>query len=278
MNGRVHRPYRDKIKSITTVIGVLDKPGLPWGAANETAAFAVHHQAEWDHLSYADAYDRLRKHHKGIWDGRAAMGTLVHAVAEAWADQGEADVEALVAEVQAAGRIWQHLTPEQVIVEANGFIDGLELWWIDWEPEVLAVEEVVRHNGQNAYIGTCDLRCLINGETWRIDYKTTGKTEDGKGVYPDSWRLQLAALTYADEIVHYDGAEETDTEKNFPVSHCGIVLLRGDGRYSFYEVTAGGTEHNRFLQLCGIYDWLQSVKKDQGLVEQVPLRLLEPAQ
>ncbi len=75
-----HRPYARKRggpPSVTTIIGAQAKDGLQWGAAKENALFAVHHYDEWCDLDQPEAVDRIRKHFKGVWDGRAALGTLV---------------------------------------------------------------------------------------------------------------------------------------------------------------------------------------------------------
>jgi len=253
---RLHRPYARKRggpPSVTTVLGVLDKPGLPWAAARETAMFAVFHMPDWQSLGEADAVERLRKHHRGIWDGRAAMGTLVHQVNEAWAHDETVNIEDAIRDVLDAGRVWRDYTLDELIGEANRYLDGLEKFWTDFQPETLQAEDVVRHPGQNSYIGQRDWRCRVNGERWLMDVKTTAQQDDDKGLYPDTWRLQLAAYRYAEERVHYDETgEEIGTEANEPVDHCGIIHLRGDGNYRLYQVPAGRTEMNRSLQLRAI--------------------------
>lgn len=264
---KVSRPYARKRggpPSVTTVIGLLDKPGLSFAAANETASFALHHQDQWQDLPEAEAWDRLRKHHRGLWDGRAAMGNLIHAVNEAWCAGQEADLEQLIADVQAEKRIWQERTVDQIIDELDPFLSGLERFWHDFQPETLSAEDVVRHPDRiNAYIGTRDWRAAIGGRKLLLDLKSTAKMEEDKGLYFDSWRLQLAAYRYCEEVVLYDDeGNETGTKPNEKVDGCGIVHLRPDGRYELFEVKAAATELNRFLQLRSLYEWVKKEAKD----------------
>jgi len=263
---RLHRPYANKRgqpPSVTTVLGVLDKPGLPWAAARETALFAVNHPEELVGLLPAAAVDRLYRHHRGVWDHRAALGTLVHQVNEHWVHGEDVDLEAMVAEVQAKGKVWANLPTDTVIAEAGVMVDGLEAFWAAFTPDTISAEDVVRHpDQQNSYIGQNDWRVRMAGERWLLDLKTTGELDPAKGFYPDTWRLQLAAYRYAEEYVDYDDAgEETGTRKVEPVERCGIVHIRSDGSWALLPMQAGGTEHNRFLQLRGIWSWVNKESK-----------------
>jgi len=82
-----HRPYAKTPggpPSVTQVLSILSAPGLSWGAARETALYAVHHQDQWSGLRTADAVDSLYKHHRGVWDHRALLGTAIHQINAEW--------------------------------------------------------------------------------------------------------------------------------------------------------------------------------------------------
>lgn len=248
------RPYarkRNQPPSVTTILGALGGKNLEWGAAKETAIEAVLNRAEYVDLPDADAIELLRRHFRGVWDGRAAVGTIVHTVNEAWTWGEEAEYPAHV----------------------EDYVEGLARFWHDFEPVTVATEEVVRHVDKTlGYIGQRDWTAEIGGERWLIDLKTTAQLDPSKGLYFDSWRLQLAAYRAAEEIVEYDAdSKEIATHPNYPVAKCGVVHLRGDGDYAFYEVDAAGTEFNRFLQLIGIYRWVSSEwKKPEPRLVNVP--------
>lgn len=243
------RPYARTRKhgpSVTTILGALGGKNLEWGSARETAKFAVHHRDEWLDLEPTEAVELLRRHFRGVWDGRAQVGTTVHAVNEAWTWGEEAEYPSTL----------------------DGYIDGLAQFWTDFAPATVATEEVVRHVDKvNPFIGQRDWVCDIAGERWLLDIKTTAELDPSKGLYFDSWRLQLAAYRGCEEIVEYDAdGKEIGSHPAYPVDKCGVLHLRGDGAYSLFEVRAGAGEWNRFLQVCCVHRWLASEWKEPAAV------------
>ena len=273
----MHRPYaqlRGQPPSVTTVLGLLDKPGLSWAAAKETALFAVLHPDEWQHLPEDEAVDRLRKHHDGLWKGRAAMGTLIHAANEAFCAGENFDIEAGIDALIESERptIWQRMDRDDIVEQALGYVLGLEKWWLDWQPQVYASESVVRVPGK--YIGQADMgmRAHLLGQDVLIDVKTTAQQSEDKGIYLDSWILQTAAYAYADEEVFYELAEDKSRKSGFrPVEvgtgpwpkpeRCAIVHLRGDEDYSFFDLPVDDEAHEQFLRLCDVWHWLRALPK-----------------
>ena len=250
------RPYAKLTKSepsVTTLIGLLDKPGLSWGAAKETALFAVHHQDEWMDMDPSEAVNRLRLHHKGVWDSAKNMGSLVHSVMESWINGETPNIGALVADVAA----WRNQA-EAKLAEANDYVDGLERFFNECSPEGFTTEVVVAKPG--FYVGTRDLFGTITlpgtdrKVTALLDLKTTANKKEGSAVYGREWALQLAAYNYAPEIRNYarDRSGKViieSTEPNEPADFCGIVQLRGDGKYQLYEIPMSVELYDTVLSL-----------------------------
>ena len=249
------RPYA-RIKSepsVTTIIGELNKPGLDWGAAKETAMHAVYGHDEWFGLEDKEAVEQLRRHFKGVWDGRAAMGTIVHTVNEAWINGESPDVEMLVKDTPSFAKEIDRKTEE-----ANRYVDGLERFYNDWDPTEFRSEDVVRQPG--LYIGTRDLFGRLRGRTTLLDLKTTAQQDAAKGIYGPEWALQLAAYNNAKEIVTYKRDERgkvvpDQVSENEVAEFTRIVHLRGDGNYTLFDVDAGPDQYDAFLQLLHLHLW-----------------------
>lgn len=65
-------------------------------------------------------------------------------------------------------------------------------WYEEYKPEVLSTEYIIWGNG---YAGTVDLKCVINGETYIVDFKTS------KSIH-GSHKVQIAAYGMADDVQH----------------------------------------------------------------------------
>lgn len=287
------RPYANKRggpPSVTTVLNAMGKSdALPWAAAKETALFAVFHPDEWSDLAPAEAVERLRKHHRGLWDGRAAMGTLVHAVNEAWSWGEDVDIAQVVERILADKRppqIWRGREAD-VVAEAQGYVDGLERFWFDYEPDTVATEEVVRYTGAGKsyeYVGQRDWTFrspLLGDDICLADIKTTASPEnpdEPHRYYLDSWRIQLAAYALANEVVTYDAeGNEDGVVANYPVQRTAVLHLRGDGDYRLVEVRAGAEEQGLFLRLMEVHRWLQSGHKEPPAIDRTIYRVMEGA-
>jgi hypothetical protein len=269
----IHRPYsmiRGSEPSVTTILEMLPKPGLPWGAAKETAMFAVLHPDRWQHLAEAEAVDVLRRHHRGIWDGRAAVGTLVHAVNEAYCDGEVVDLDKLIdqtIDTDRNARTWRDADRDDLTEQVLGYVLGLEKWWDQYRPTDVRSEVVVRCPG--LYIGQTDLRCTIDGDDWLLDLKTTNKQDDGSGLYVDSWSLQLAMYGAARETVTYDTVDAPDIKRGFRVVEAGtgpwsrpqrygVIHLRGDEEFTVYELpVTRAVERTAFRLARAYHGWKQ---------------------
>jgi hypothetical protein len=271
-----HRPYAKDPgapPSVTQIVGLMDKPGLSWGAARETALFAVHHMNRWMDLPSDDAVRTLYRHHRGVWDHRALVGSALHVINAEWCQGRSIKAIDVIQNLRDESRLWQARHPSEIYAELQPMIDGLADFWRESRPEPLSWEEIVRFRVSNPdleYVGTLDWRASIDGKNYILDLKTTG-AKPGKGKYWDVWRLQLAAYRYATEAVLYDEQDnEVDTMELPLVDAAGIVQVYADGTVVFEPIKAGPREHEVFLALRRAYGWRRSEGQWPGLEDQLP--------
>ena len=100
------------------------------------------------------------------------------------------------------------LTKEQKQKVLAGFVAFLE-WKDAVKLEPIALEETVYGN---CWAGTLDLRCLLNGKSYVIDFKTS------KAIYASDYGPQIAA--YRSTFNNYASLDISDD-----VLGCGILRL-----------------------------------------------------
>jgi len=262
-----HRPYANSgLPSVTQVLSLLSAPGLSWGAARETARYAVHHLDQWQDLRPDDAVDTLYRHHRGVWDHRAMLGTALHQINAEWCQGHTVRVIDVIQELRAGSRLWRQKPETDIYADLLPMADGLARVWERLQPETLSWEQCVRYQYPGlAYVGTTDWRAVVDGEPFLLDLKTTGNTKLGAGKYWDQWRLQLAAYRYCTEAVIYEGLEEKGTIELPGVAGCAIVHLYGDGQFQIDGIQAGPAEHEIFLALRKAYAWRKEAEKTPGV-------------
>lgn len=266
--------------SVTQVLGILSAPGLPWGAARETAKYAVHHLDQWQNLRPDDAVDTLYRHHRGVWDHRAMLGTALHQINAEWCQGHTVRVIDVIQELREGSRLWRQKPETDIYRDLLPMADGLSRVWERLKPETLSWEQCVRYTNPHApsyaYVGTTDWRAVLDGEPFLLDLKTTGNTKLGAGKYWDQWRLQLAAYRYCTESVVYgdDGLEKGSMELP-EVAGCVIVHLYGDGEFQVDGIQAGPAEHEVFLALVQAYRWRKQAEKSPG--KEAPIIVGSPA-
>lgn len=252
------RPYsRDRAyPSVTTLIGQLDKPGLSWAAAKETAIFCLNRTRELADMDYTDAVDRARRHHRVLWDNAANLGTLTHMAAEAFA----------------AGAAFE--APDDMADDdfalLDTFIGGLTAWWEKRQPEVLATELIVRRDQPN-YIGSIDQLALIDGVPTILDFKMTKKV-DGDG-YVKEWELQTGAYGACDTICHYHAGKLAATlpwtDDVLPRAQAAMIVnVMGDGTVREFttELPAGGVL-GVMASLCAVKAYKPAMKQTAAFNE-----------
>ncbi|MHB8188956.1 MAG: hypothetical protein ACYDHP_00720 [Ferrimicrobium sp.] len=172
--------------SVTTVLGVMDKPALTYWSAEETAKAAVRAASS---LTVRIAEDGEAETVKWLTGARfrtvkgqrtaAELGTAVHAVCEEIALTGKRPT---------------------VDKEVSPFVDQFEKFLERFAPTFIAAEMPV-FSPKYGYAGTLDAIVEIEGATYLLDYKTTRKDVDSRGKatgpYPEV-SLQLAAYRHAE--------------------------------------------------------------------------------
>lgn len=166
--------------SVTSILGVMDKPALvPW-AAKMSAEYAAKNLELLSSVSFDEAVELVKG--ARFRGGEAKLGDAVHDAVER-VIRGEDDTP----------------PPDAVKGHLKGFAEFCELW----EPEWVATELRVV-NTEVGYAGSLDALALIDtgdglGKVLTIiDHKT------GKGVYPET-AAQLCAYARATHAVTEDG-------------------------------------------------------------------------
>jgi hypothetical protein len=134
----------DKLPSVTTVLGVIDKPGLQWAAEKLTVAGCVALARRGELPQHPDAalgklgHEGLR--FRQVWDQKAQSGSLAH--------------EDLVA--LAAGDATLRDLADLSDVE-RGHARGVSAWYADYRPEVVDQELMVA-SVEHGFAGRLDMR------------------------------------------------------------------------------------------------------------------------
>ena len=217
-----------EMPSVTTILGIKDKPALVGWAKRETAACAVRNLDVLARMVANGGAPAAVNWLKTIPDFQrdlsADLGTAVHAAAETIALGLPLELDDAVRPFVAAYRR-----------------DFLELF----HPRFLAVEAMVC-SLRYEYGGTADAFVEIEGETWLIDYKT------GSGVYPDT-ALQLAGLARAQFI----GRPADPAQYPIPAAtRFGVLHIRPEGA-RLLPVVVDRSTVAAFLDARRLFAWDQ---------------------
>lgn len=223
----VHPTTGSEVPSVTTILGVLDKPALPRWAALEVANYAVEHREAWETLPPRDAVELLKKAPWSKSKNAADAGTDAHAVMEAILK----------------GEPTPPMTDGMFAASHGQAIENTKALLAHVKPMPIAVEATAWSHGFG-YAGTFDALVLVDGAVTLVDLKTS------KDVYPD-YALQLAAYKYADCIVFPDG-----TEIPMPtIDRCQVWHCPKEGSWSVVDVDVQAPEQTAFLSALALHEW-----------------------
>lgn len=188
-----------KIPSVTTILGVINKPGLPYWAAKLVAEEAVNHHSHWGaRIDSGEHVDSIVSDLKRTpWterDKAANRGTRIHAVLEAAATGDPTSC------------------PPDLLPMAEHAINLLDNENI--EP---TYTEARLYNREHWYAGTADLIATIGNETWLLDWKSSRSLHD-------TYIMQLEAYAHADTII------TDEDESPMPmIDRLGIIHISDTG-------------------------------------------------
>lgn len=190
----------EKVPSVSTILGVLDKPALPWWGMKTGVAgvLALQERNVWPLVPDVDTVVRLLTENKltvnHVRDKAGERGTTVHDALEAWATEGRTP------------------NPEMYPADQVGYVEGLA-WFLRDNEIVPEATEVIVGSVSHRFAGRYDLRCAIDGKVSLLDLKTSG------GIYPEHF-LQLEA---------YEGAS---VECGYgPTVQRVVLRVASDGTY-----------------------------------------------
>ena len=266
-----HQPKRPKpkfnTKSVTRVSGSLPKDGLMWGAAKETATYAVENR-EWRGMPDEMAIETLRTRFRYLWDIKAETGTIVHEVAMLWAQEKDADIaEMLAFDRYGKERKWTPDETAEVLRRVDGCLISLEKFYKIYKPEWRFVERTVINPGATwrlgmpykvdtatCYAGQFDAVAYLKGVGWvLLDHKTGQR-------YLDAMTLQLAGLAHAPLLGTYDAEGHLILTEPFEAPRKrAVVFLNDSGEFEYLELPAGRRAYQRFIALRRNIDWLDEI-------------------
>lgn len=260
------REHGEKLPSVTTVLGIIEKPGLQWAAARLTAKgcvdLAQNGGLPQDPDQAWNALYRAGLTFRQIWDDKADRGTMSH--------------EDLVH--LAEGRVLRPLGAYKP--EERGFIQGVAAFISDLRPEIHESEQMVC-SLENGYAGRCDLVCTLGAPRFKdgtetpkgrglVDLKTheklprtkpSNRFPEGqlKTPYPENF-LQLGLY----EIARREcGLETTDWQ--------AVLTVDANGDYDF---TCSWLQPEAALDFIPAYRTLKSVSsRVKRPADQLPVGL-----
>jgi PD-(D/E)XK nuclease superfamily len=278
-------PGDQRLWSVTTIIGCLDKPALLYWAAEQAATAAIASRRSLDQRIQEEGEDAVTK---WLRDARfrrpknrltaTALGTCAHHACETYALTGtRPDRDQLDAIVRAEGLTDAiGIRTETAILEQ--MLDRFDAWLQRFTPTYDATEVVVYHPTYG-YAGTADAFLRIDGIPLIADYKSSRDGFDAKGntktPYPEVG-LQLAAYRYAESAAvwrprrterfrrRYYLLSDAERDKAVPVPQVagGIVIQLTPDHCEAFSVRCDTVVHEAFLYVLEAARWSFETSRD----------------
>ncbi len=270
--------------SVTTIIGVLDKPALLYWAAEQTANAAIDSVATWQAMLADEGRDaavkwlrdaRFRRPKTRLSD--TAFGSVVHKVCETYALTGQKPgkdfVEQLV--IDAGG---PNVDIEAELALVGKCLQQFDAWLHRFQPGYQATEVCV-YNPTYGYAGQADAFLTIDGVRFIVDYKSSRNSRDSQGrpkkPYPEQVGLQLAAYRYAEYAAvwrprrfekfrrRYYLLSESERELAIPVPEVdtGLVVQITPEACQAHPLRCDEEAHTAFLYAIEAFRWTNETSK-----------------
>ena len=278
-------PEDIRLWSVTTIIGCLDKPGLLYWAAEQSAlaacsvakTLAARIEEDGEEATVKWLRDARFRRPKGKLSA-AQLGTCAHQACEEYALTGERPSTGRLTEIirQEAGPKFDGLAHEVPVL--NQMLNQFDAWLERAQPSYQATEVVVYHPTYG-YAGSADAFLTIDGVPLIVDYKTSreGFDKDGrpKAPYPEA-ALQLAAYRYAEFAAvwrprriekfrrRYYLLSEAEREKAVPVPQVdgGAVIHLTPDHCEIFPVRCDERVHEAFLFVQEASRWVNETSKN----------------
>lgn len=270
--------------SVTTVIGVLDKPALLYWAAEQTANAAIDNMATWQAMleeqSREDAVKwlrdaRFRRPRERLSD--TALGSVVHTVCETYALTGTKPDKEFVTEliVREGG---PKVEIDNEVHTVGTMLNQFDGWLHRFQPSYQATEVCV-YSPTYGYAGQADAFMTIDGVRFIVDYKSSRKPRDARGKlktpYPESVGLQLAAYRQAEFAAVWRprrtekwkrryyllGPAERELAVPVPEVDTGLVIQITPEHCESHPIRCDEEVHMSFLYAIEMFRWVQETSK-----------------
>lgn len=274
----------DTFWSVTTIIGIIDKPALLYWAAEQTADAAINSLPTWQAMLDTEGREeavkwlrdaRFRRPKTRLSD--TALGQVVHAVCEAYALTGSKPTREFVEE------LLRHAGGPQLDLKAETEMVGVMLnqfdgWLQRMQPEYQATEVCV-YSPTYGYAGQLDALLTIGGVRFIADYKSTRNPRDSQGKpktpYPEQVGLQLAGYRHAEMAAVWRprrferyrrryyllSPEERALAVPVPEVDTGLVIQITPEACESYPIECGAPVHEAFLFALEMFRWVAETSK-----------------
>jgi hypothetical protein len=278
-------PGDQRLWSVTTIIGCLDKPALLYWASEQAALAAIASRRSLDQRINEEGEDTVIK---WLRDARfrrpkdrlsaTSLGSCAHTACEQYALTGHRpDLSELGAIIRAEGLTDTHgIGTEAAVLER--MLNQFDAWLQRFTPTYDATEVVVYHP-LYGYAGQADAFLRIDGTPFIIDYKSSRDSFDNKGKpktpYPEQAGLQLAAYRWAQaaavwrprRIEHFKrryyllGDAERARAVPVPEVDGGLVIQLTPDHCEAFPIRCDETVHEAFLFVLEAARWMFETSK-----------------
>jgi hypothetical protein len=282
---KTEEPGDQRLWSVTTIIGALDKPALLYWCAEEAAKAAVAAVRSLPQRIEEEGEDQVVK---WLRDARfrrpkdrlsaASLGTCAHHACETYALTGDRPTRDDLADIVRQETGPQFAGTQHEVAILDRMLDQFDGWLQRFTPSYQATEVVVYHPTYG-YAGQADGFFTIDGVRLIIDYKTSRDGFDSKGnaktPYPEA-ALQLAAYRYAEFAAVWRprriekfrrryyllGDAERDRAVPVPEVDGGAVIHLTPDHCEIFPVRCDKTVHDSFLYVQEAARWTFEMSRD----------------
>lgn len=228
------------VYGVTSITGVIGKPGLVYWAANKGAeAFQVSVKPGevLDEVRIKDIANLIKTSHRQVKDAAADIGTLIHNWLSAFLK---------------AGITGKPLPKKPLNPKMKNAIESFLAWTKKNKVKFHEPERKV-YSRKYGYAGTCDAIATVNGKPTIVDFKT------GNAIYPE----------YFLQTVAYQAALQEELKQKF--THNLILRLSQENKekdilpFEVRETENHKENFKAFLACLQIYKWQQANRKAEIL-------------